>query len=181
MCKRLFSYLISKYFDRVWQIKKKIIIIILNISTQSLLVAGEMQALGVADMFCITGWLAIAFAKVCLFYSLYLNKHDSSLELQPSNNVMFNASWKGALWLDVGRFLVGFGIGLCSYAVTTVKFRHLIVYWPCNIWMTLWNLLLHAGNYISCWNHPQECARSLNVGDACTYLNDFLFHLRINE
>lgn len=72
--------------------KLKKIIIILNINTHSLLVAGEMQALGVADMFCITGWLAIAFAKVCLFYSFYLNKHDRSLELQPSNNVMFNAS-----------------------------------------------------------------------------------------
>ncbi|GMN25141.1 hypothetical protein TIFTF001_000826 [Ficus carica] len=50
-------------------------------------VLGRRCALGVADMFCITGWLAIAFAK-------------------------------GALWLDVGRFLVGFGIGLCSYAGT---------------------------------------------------------------
>ncbi|EXC31839.1 Sugar transporter ERD6-like 5 [Morus notabilis] len=48
-------------------------------------VIGRRGTLGVADLFSITGWLAITFSK-------------------------------GALWLDVGRFLLGFSIGLCSYA-----------------------------------------------------------------
>ncbi|XP_062084657.1 sugar transporter ERD6-like 5 [Humulus lupulus] len=49
-------------------------------------VLGRKGAMGVSDLFCIIGWLAIAFAK-------------------------------NALWLDVGRFLVGCGIGVISYVV----------------------------------------------------------------
>ncbi|PON85529.1 Sugar/inositol transporter [Trema orientale] len=49
-------------------------------------IIGRKGAMGVSDIICITGWLAIAFAK-------------------------------GAWWLDVGRFLVGCGIGLISYVV----------------------------------------------------------------
>ncbi|OAP04105.1 hypothetical protein AXX17_AT3G04940 [Arabidopsis thaliana] len=47
---------------------------------------GHKMTLWVADLFCITGWLAISLAK-------------------------------DIIWLDMGRFLVGIGVGLISYVV----------------------------------------------------------------
>ncbi|KDP23561.1 hypothetical protein JCGZ_23394 [Jatropha curcas] len=47
---------------------------------------GRRGIMGFSEIFCIIGWLAIAFSK---------------------------ASW----WLDVGRMLVGYGMGLLSYVV----------------------------------------------------------------
>ncbi|KAL1211718.1 Sugar transporter ERD6-like 12 [Cardamine amara subsp. amara] len=47
---------------------------------------GHKMTLWLADLFCITGWLAIALAK-------------------------------NIIWLDVGRFLVGIGVGIISYVV----------------------------------------------------------------
>ncbi|GMN25150.1 hypothetical protein TIFTF001_000832 [Ficus carica] len=46
---------------------------------------GRRGTIGVTDLFCITGWLAIAFSK-------------------------------DAFWLDVGRFLLGWAIGLSCFA-----------------------------------------------------------------
>ncbi|XP_048235772.1 sugar transporter ERD6-like 5 isoform X2 [Ricinus communis] len=47
---------------------------------------GRRGTMGFSEIFCIIGWLAIAFSKV-------------------------------SLWLDVGRLLVGYGMGLLSYVV----------------------------------------------------------------
>ncbi|KAJ4719536.1 Sugar transporter ERD6-like [Melia azedarach] len=47
---------------------------------------GRRGAMGISQMFCISGWLAMIFSK-------------------------------DAEWLDIGRFVLGFGIGLVSYAV----------------------------------------------------------------
>lgn len=47
---------------------------------------GRRGAMGISQIFCISGWIAMIFAE-------------------------------GARWLDIGRFVLGFGIGLVSYAV----------------------------------------------------------------
>lgn len=79
------------------------------------------------------------------------------------------------MWLDFGRFLVGCGVGLSCYAVTTIELHHLkLNNWLHNTWiLTLCMQLfffLCSGTYICCRNHPQNRERSLNVSETCMYL-----------
>ncbi|VVA96562.1 unnamed protein product [Arabis nemorensis] len=56
------------------------------VSAKAAAAFGNKMTLWLADLFCITGWLAIALAK-------------------------------SIIWLDLGRFFVGIGVGLISYVV----------------------------------------------------------------
>lgn len=75
------------------------------------------QAMGISEIFCISGWLAIVFSKVCLAIVM---KWMFFLRIISTFNwyfPMLNFCWKDAFWLDMGRFLVGCGSGVLVYVV----------------------------------------------------------------
>lgn len=70
--------------------------------------------------FCITGWLAVFFSKVCISSTQYLPKKKRILqnakELLHYSLVLFFLM-QDPYSLDIGRFFTGYGIGVISYVV----------------------------------------------------------------
>ncbi|CAJ1960926.1 unnamed protein product [Sphenostylis stenocarpa] len=71
--------------------------------------AGRRAAMGFSEVFCILGWLAIAFSKVYYFIDFISCFSEDAYMTVAYDPV----GW----WLYVGRLLVGCGMGLLSYVV----------------------------------------------------------------
>lgn len=77
------------------------------------------QTMGFSEMFCSLGWLTIYLSKVSsslTLFKMYVKKKIYMLFLY--NQV--------AIWLDIGRFLVGYGMGILSFVVKYINHSKLI-------------------------------------------------------
>jgi SP family facilitated glucose transporter-like MFS transporter 8 len=79
--------------------------------------------MGFSEMFCILGWLAIYLSKVSLvfFYISLCISHQLYFFKKYLKFTMWFLSIKVAIWLDVGRFLVGYGMGVFSFVVKSIN------------------------------------------------------------
>ncbi|KAJ0078564.1 hypothetical protein Patl1_22750 [Pistacia atlantica] len=77
-------------------------------------IIGRRGAMGISELFCLIGWLSILFSKVFSVLLSFLMGFSSKF-------IILMVQWmlveKNVWLLDIGRLLIGCGIGLLSYVV----------------------------------------------------------------
>lgn len=117
------------------------------------------QALWVSDALCLIGWLAISFSKV--FLGLPFRHPFFSICKYPT--IFIQGAWS----LDLGRLLVGIGIGILAYVVGSISvFFHILLIiltldFSSHHWLKL--TFQSVDTHLCCRDYTQEFQGSIYI------------------